>query len=263
MVGVRYVKVKSLLSPTKLGADFVINPYIGCPHGCVYCYASCMRKAAERGEPWGTYLDVKCPAAPLDLAKLYRRRILFSSMTDAYNPYEERARVTRALLRSLAPARPDIVIITKSALAARDADIFMEFPHVKVIFSFSSLDDGFRRSAEPHASSPAKKLAAMESLKKAGVEVGVMAAPIFPGITDCGRIIEACAPFASSMTFDALNLRAGNRAKVFELVEKLRPGLAPLYRAIYDCGDAAYWRAERRRIEACCRARGLRHSIFF
>ena len=169
MVVVRYVKARSLLSPTRLGADFVINPYIGCPHGCLYCYAACMRGAAERGEPWGSYLDVKRPAAQPDLAKLYRRSILLSSMTDAYNPYEERAGVTRAILRSLVPARPDVTVITKSALVARDADIFKEFPRVKVVFSFSSLDDDFRRRAEPHASSPAKKLAAMVALKDADI----------------------------------------------------------------------------------------------
>lgn len=263
MVTVRYVKVKSLLSPTKLGADFVINPYVGCPHGCVYCYAACMRGAAERGEPWGSYLDVKCPAAPPDLAKLYRRSVLLSSMTDAYNPYEERAGVTRALLRSLVPAQPDVVIITKSALVSRDVDIFREFPRVKVVFSFSSTDDDFRRRAEPHAASPARKLAAMETLRGAGVEVGVMAAPIFPGITDCAKIIEACAPFVSSMTFDTLNLRAGNRDKILNFVKTLRPSLAPLYRRIYTEGDRAYWRELRARIEADCRAHGLKFSIFF
>lgn len=263
MVVVRYVKVKSLLSPTKLGADFVINPYAGCPHGCVYCYASCMGAAAKRGEPWGSYLDVKIPSVPFDLAKLYRRSVLFSSLTDAYNPYEERACVTRGLLRALVPARPNLVIITKSALAARDADIFKEFPRVKVIFSFSSLDDNFRRKAEPHAASPARKLAAMESLKNAGVETGVMAAPIFPGITDCAEIIRACAPLVSSMTFDTLNLRAGNRAKILAFVRNLRPDLEPLYRRIYEEGDRSYWRALRARIEEDCRIRGVRRDVFF
>ena len=264
MVTVRYVKVKSLLSPTKLGADFVINPYVGCPHGCVYCYAACMRGAAERGEPWGSYLDVKCPAAPPDLAKLYRRSVLLSSMTDAYNPYEERAGVTRALLRSLVPAQPDVVIITKSALVSRDVDIFREFPRVKAVFSFSSTDDDFRRRAEPHAASPTRKLTAMKTLRGAGVEVGVMAAPIFPGITDCAKIIEACAPFASSMTFDTLNLRAGNRDKILNFVKNLRPGLAPLYRRIYTEGDRTYWQELRATINEICSAHNiLKYNVFF
>ena len=103
----------------------------------------------------------------------------------------------------------------------------------------------------------------METLKNAGVEVGVMAAPIFPGITDCAEIIKACAPFASSMTFDTLNLRAGNRDKILNFVKNLRPELAPLYRRIYAEGDRAYWRALKTRIEDKCRARGLKFSIFF
>ena len=103
----------------------------------------------------------------------------------------------------------------------------------------------------------------METLRGAGVEVGVMAAPIFPGITDCAKIIEACAPFASSMTFDTLNLRAGNRGKILNFVTTLRPGLASLYRRIYTEGDRVYWRGLRARIEADCRARGIKFSVFF
>lgn len=263
MVVVRRVKVKSLLSPTKLGADFVINPYVGCPHGCVYCYASCMGAAASRGEPWGSYLDVKIPSMPLDPAKIFRKSVMLSSMTDAYNPYEERALATRAILREMIPARPAITILTKSALAARDADVLREFPRAKVVFSFSSLDDNFHRAAEPYAASPARKLAAMERLKKAGIDVGVMIAPIFPGITDCAKIIEACSPFASSITFDSLNLRAGNRAKILAFVRSLRPDLAPLYRAIYDNGEREYWRSLRRQIEEECRRRGVGFSIYF
>ena len=194
-VVVRHVKVRSLLSPTKLGADFVINPYVGCPHGCVYCYAACITRARSgRTEPWGTFLDVKHPTAPVDPARIFHKEILLSSMTDAYNPYEERSQATRDILRSLLPAQPGITILTKSALVTRDIDLFKEFPRVKVIFSFSSLDDGFRRKMEPHAAAPLKKLAALRELREAGVDTAVMAAPIFPAITDCAAIIEAAAP---------------------------------------------------------------------
>ena len=94
-------------------------------------------------------------------------------------------------------------------------------------------------------------------------QILAMAAPIFPEITDCAKIIEACAPFASSMTFDTLNLRAGNRDKILSFVKTLRPGLAPLYRRIYAEGDRAYWRELRACIEADCGARCLKFSIFF
>ena len=156
------------------------------------------------------------------------------------------------------------MIITKSALVSRDVDIFREFPRVKVVFSFSSTDDDFRRRAEPHAASPARKLAAMETLRGAGVEVGVMAAPIFPGITDCAKIIEACAPFVSSMTFDTLNLRAGNRDKILNFVKTLRPSLAPLYRRIYTEGNRTYWQELRATINEICSAHNiLKYNVFF
>ena len=105
MVVVRRVAVRSLISATKLGADFVINPYVGCPHNCIYCYARCiMLMRSPHAEEWGDYLDVKVPSQPLPLDKLFRKSVLFSSMTDAYNPYEERAEITRSLLKELLPA---------------------------------------------------------------------------------------------------------------------------------------------------------------
>ena len=104
----------------------------------------------------------------------------------------------------------------------------------------------------------------MEALRGAGADVGVMAAPIFPGITDCAKIIEACAPFASSMTFDTLNLRAGNRDKILNFVKNLRPDLAPLYRSIYAEGDRAYWRELRAIINEICSAHNiLKYNVFF
>ncbi len=264
MVNVRHVKVKNLLSPTKLGADFVINPYIGCPHGCHYCYAAGItRERGGRAEPWGTFLDVKHPAVPFDPAKIFHKEILLSSMTDAYNPYEERAQATRAILRSLLPAQPDITIITKSALVTRDIDLFKEFPHVKVIVSFSSLDDGFRRKMEPHASSPQKKLAALAALKEAGIGTSVMAAPIFPGITDCAALIEAAAPHVSEMNFDTLNLRNQNRESILAIVNTLHPELTGLYNEIYRQGRKDYWQTLRGEIKDNCRRFAVRASVFF
>lgn len=263
-VVVRHVKVRSLLSPTKLGADFVINPYVGCPHGCVYCYAACITRARSgRAEPWGTFLDVKHQTAPVDPARIFHKEILLSSMTDAYNPYEERSQATRAILRSLLPAQPGITILTKSALVTRDIDLFKEFPRVKVIFSFSSLDDGFRRKMEPHAAAPLKKLAALRELREAGVDTAVMAAPIFPAITNCAAIIEAAAPYVSEMNFDSLNFRSQNRERLLAMTAALRPELAGLYDEIYRRGRKDYWHRLRGEIKERCGRRGIRAAVFF
>lgn len=258
MVVVRRVQVRSLISETKLGADFVINPYVGCPHNCVYCYARCMMLTrSPHKEEWGDYLDVKVPARPLPLDKLFRRSVLFSSMTDAYNPYEERAEITRSLLKELLPAECTIAVITKSALVARDLDLFRQFPRVKVTFSFSSLDDGFRRQAEPHASSPQKKLAALKLLHEAGIETAVFVAPTFPGITDPAAIVHAAASCIDKINFDTLHMRKENRQRLLDFVGRLRPDLASLYDDIFIRKNNFYWLTLQKQVQAACREERL------
>ena len=258
MVVVRRVAVRSLISATKLGADFVINPYVGCPHNCIYCYARCiMLTRSPHAEEWGDYLDVKVTSQPLPLDKLFRKSVLFSSMTDAYNPYEEKAEITRSLLKQLLPAECTIAVITKSALVARDIDLFKQFPRVKVTFSFSSLDDAFRRKAEPHASSPQKKLAALKLLHEAGLETAVFVAPTFPGITDPAAIVHAAAPYIDKINFDTLHMRKDNRQRLLDFVKELRPDLAPLYEDIYVRKNNFYWLTLRKQAQAACREERL------
>lgn len=264
MVNVRRVRVKSLVSKTLIGGDYVINPYVGCPHKCIYCYASCInRNGKERSEAWGDFLDVKVPAAQIDLAKVFRKRILFSSMTDAYNPYEKKAQVTREIIRYLIPSEAKLLIITKSSLVTRDIDLFKKFPYVKVVFSFSSLDDGFRRQAEPYASSPADKLRALRELKGAGVATGVFVAPIFPGITDTAAIIDATSSAVNRITFDTLNLRPQNIDAVLGFIRNTRPHLSGMYDDIYLNKNRAYWARLRREIKERCEKAGVRYGIFF
>ena len=264
MVAVRRVRVRSLISETKLGSDFVINPYIGCPHKCVYCYAACIERGRAPHEvPWGEYLDVKVPTTILPLAKLFRKSVLLSSMTDAYNPYEKRAEVTRAILKQLVPAETSISIITKSALVTRDIDILTQFPRAKVIFSMSSLDDSFRRRAEPYASSPQCKIEAMEKLKAAGISVCAFVAPTFPEITQPEEIVRILGHVADKINFDKLNLRSGNRDKVLRFAAELRPDLAPLYEDIYIRGNNYYWIGLKKRVKEACMREHMACGVFY
>ncbi|MDO4988112.1 MAG: radical SAM protein [Synergistes sp.] len=263
-VFVGHTNVKSLLSPTKLGADFVINPYIGCPHGCIYCYAaSGTCKKWNENRKWGTFVNVKIPTEKIRGAKLCGKSILLSSMTDAYNPYEARSLVTRHILEALVPTEPQIVIITKSALVVRDIDIFTKFPHVHITFSFSSLEDDFRRKAEPYAASPDAKIKAMARLHDAGIDTSVMAAPIFPMITDGAAIARATAPYTSHIMFDTLNVRSGNRDRILSFATDLRPDLKDLYEAIYLHKDRSFWHQERERLKKACDFYGMECKTLF
>lgn len=264
MVNVRRVRVRNLVTKSGIGGGLAINPYVGCPHKCVYCYAACINySGVERGEEWGTYLDVKEPTEQINLAKIFRKGIFFCSMTDAYNPYEERERAMRRILSALVPAEPKISILTKSKLVVRDIDLLKQFARVVVSFSFSSLDDNFRRRAEPYASSPAEKLEAMRELSSAGIATGAFIAPIFPEISDPLAIAAAVAPYAKKVLFDSLNLRPQNRQRVLALVGKLRPDLTPLYEDIYLRNNKLYWINLRKEIKSFCGERGIRHAVFF
>ena len=264
MVKVRRVRVKNLLTETRIGGDYAINPYVGCPHKCIYCYAACINWSGKvRDEPWGDFLDVKEPTSQLDLARIFRKRILFSSMTDAYNPYEKKAGVTREIIRQLIPAEVKLLIITKSSLVTRDIDLFKRFPYVKVIFSFSSLDNSFRKQAEPYASSPAEKIDALRKLKSAGIATGVFVAPTFPEITDTAGIIRATAPLVDRITFDTLNLRPQNIDIVLNFIRTTRPDLTEIYEDIYLRKNRLYWIGLRKKIKEECIKAGIPHGIFF
>lgn len=262
MVNIRRVRVRNLVTKSKLGDGLAINPYVGCPHNCVYCYAACINySGVERGEEWGTYLDVKVPSEQINMAKIFRKGIFFSSMTDAYNPYEEKEEATRRILRTLIPAEPRISILTKSKLAVRDIDLFKQFKRIKVSYSFSSIDDFFRRRVEPYASSPLDKIAALRQLKADGIPTGVFISPIFPEISNPIAIAEAVAPYVNgNIWFDSLHLRPQNREKVLTLISKLRPDLAALYEDIYYRKNNCYWINLRKEIKNYY---GGKHKIFF
>ncbi|MBQ1864112.1 MAG: hypothetical protein II150_05935, partial [Thermoguttaceae bacterium] len=118
----REIQVADYVSPSKLG-DYVINPYVGCPHACRYCYASFMKRFTNHEEPWGEFLDVKHCAKPLGAKRLEGKSVFMSSVTDCYNPLEAKYGVTRRILEELAPIECRLSITTKSDLLLRDLDL--------------------------------------------------------------------------------------------------------------------------------------------
>ena len=178
-----------------VGFKFSINPYRGCEHGCAYCYARPSHEllGLNAGLDFETKIFVKHDGPALLRAELNKpswrgdESIALSGVTDCYQPAERKFRLTRGLLEVLLEARQACGVITKNALVARDADLLAELAKLRltrVIFSITTLDAELARTLEPRTSPPAKKLAAMRLLADAGVPVGVMVAPIVPGLTD-------------------------------------------------------------------------------
>lgn len=242
MIAVSQTPVKTFLSKSKIpGFDYVINPYVGCPHKCVYCYAEYMRKFTGHEEAWGDFLEVRYCPVPLKPAKLFRTHVLISSVTDPYNPYEKQYGLTRSLLKQLQTCQAYVHILTKSPLVTRDMDILKTLPDCTVTFSFSSADDTVRELAEPLAGRVEDKINALKVLHENGLKTAVMVAPMLPELTDWKAIIAHTRPYTDSYTFDSLNMRPAYQRKVLDFIGQHFPHALPLYTDIYLREDSSYW----------------------
>jgi DNA repair photolyase len=182
-----------------------INPYRGCEHGCVYCFArpSHAYMGLSAGIDFETKLFYKADAGKVLEAELARpgyvcKPITIGANTDPYQPIERKMLVTRSVLEVLARARHPVSIISKSAMVLRDLDILTDMARdglVSVAISITTLDTQTKRSLEPRTASPLARLRAVRELNAAGVPTGVMVAPVIPAITDheMEAILEAAA----------------------------------------------------------------------
>jgi DNA repair photolyase len=177
-----------------VGFDVSINPYRGCSHACVYCFArpSHAYLGLSPGLDFETKLFFKADAATLLEAELANPRyvckpIALGINTDGYQPLERRLGVTRSILEVLTARRHPVTIVTKSALILRDLDLLASLAQhrlVSVSVSITSLSHEIKRTLEPRTASPEARLRVIERLTQAGVPVGVMVAPVIPAITD-------------------------------------------------------------------------------
>ena len=258
------VPVKTYVTPSKIpGAGFVINPYVGCPHQCLYCYAEFMRKFSAHTEPWGDFLDVKLCNIPLRPQQLFHQHVMLSSVTDAYNPYEKKYEVTRRLLEQLVHCQAYVSILTKSALVTRDIDLLTQLPGCEVAFSFSTADEALRAQLEPGAGTIEERLEALKTVCQAGLNTAVMAAPLLPGISDFKAIVTACAPYTKTFRFDSLNMRSTFQHKLMDFIDVHYPNLLPLYNEIYLQGKRDYWHNLKQEINTFCAQQQVSAEVFF
>src|SRR6266404_1975786 len=177
-----------------VGFDSSINPYRGCEHGCIYCYARPSHAYLELspGLDFETKLFAKTNAAELLRAELSKpgyvpSPIAIGANTDCYQPIERKFRVTRQILEVLAECEHPFTMVTKSALVERDLDLLAPMAKknlVKVFVSIGSLDRALARKLEPRAASPQRRMDVLRNLAQAGVPCGVMVAALIPGLND-------------------------------------------------------------------------------
>lgn len=269
---VKEISPKSILTPSKLpNSDYVINPYVGCSHACVYCYACFMQRFSEHQEAWGDFVDVKINAEALIakdlkvLTKLPNQTVTMGSVTDVYQPLERKYKLTRGILEKLASLDIELCIITKSSLILRDLDLLQQQKNLTVAISLSTLDDKINRLLEPGASPVADRIDTLKQLNAAKINTVLFVAPILPQLTPWSDLVETTTEFVSEYWFENLNLYPAIKQKVKTVLDQVDSRLwwDEYLAKYYGKNGAAFWQEMKREIVEYCQVRGVVGKVFF
>jgi DNA repair photolyase len=225
------------------GMDYCLNPYTGCTHACVYCYASFMKRFCGIEDRWGSFVQVKINFADRLASQLRRARpgiVILSSVTDPYQPVEQQYQLTGSCLRLLADSGMSVSILTKSDLVLRDLPLLKQLPGVEVGFTITTADSEVARFLEPGAPGPERRFAALAALAEAGIDTWIFIAPVIPGIGDteanlASILMKAVKAGVREVNYDSLNFYPTAVSNLNALFQKSWPKLRPVFRAA--CAD--------------------------
>lgn len=265
-MNIREIKVKSIIVKTNLPeGDFVVNPYVGCSHACLYCYARFMKRFTNHPEPWGDFVDVKINAPeliPENTDKYRNKSITFGSVTDPYLPLEAEYGLTRRILEKLILLQPYLEIITKSDLVLRDIDLLKRFKNCLVIVSASFLDSKVKNKLEPGSIPTERRIEALKELHRAGIKTALFISPIFPKISDWKELINLTRDFVDEYWFENLNFYPLIREGIYGFLRGYDSKLVEKYQEIYS-SNSRYWNKVEKEIEDYCREKNLNCKVYF
>src|SRR5437870_6382506 len=278
------IVAKSALNRVQhMGFNWSLNPYQGCVHSCVYCFARAHAKLADRdpGEGFSSRIGVKVNAPELLRRELSsrswkREQVAFGTATDPYQPIEGSYKLTRQCLMAFRDHRTPIGLITKGTMVIRDIDVLVELSRrakTTVSFSIPTIDEEVWSRTEPGTPPPSKRLRVLKTLVDAGIEAGVGMAPVLPGLSDSPRQLEATVAAAAEagacfLWAKVVYLKPATKEHFMEFLARDYPQLLPRYRGLfpgayapttvktpvveavgqfkrrYGVGDRRTWRAE-------------------
>ncbi|NOZ81844.1 MAG: radical SAM protein [Candidatus Micrarchaeota archaeon] len=266
MAKIKEIKAKTIIVKSNLPeGEYVINPYVGCQHACIYCYARFMKRFSGHEEPWGKFVDVKINAPDLipEITNKFKDKwITIGSVCDPYQPIERKYKLTRKILEKLILLQPHLDLMTKSDLVVRDIDLFKQFKDRVVAVSLSILNERLRKQLEPFSSSVKARIGALKKLRNAGIRTTLFISPIFPYITDWKSIIEKTKYFVDEFWFENLNLYPSIKENIYGFLKKNKPELVEKYKKIYST-KSDYWNIEEERIKEFCKQNKINYKIYF
>ncbi len=238
---IKEIECKKALNPCKItGFDYNLNPYLGCVHRCVYCYARFMCRFRKGKEKWGDFVDVKINAPEVLREQVKRLKpglVMISSVTDPYQPVEVKYKITRQCLEILADNNFQVSILTKSPLITRDIDIIKRFNTSGRLsqsgLTITCLDEKDAKNFEPNTLSVKNRLLALEKMSQARIPTLVFLGPFIPRISD-KNLEELFKRFkevgVKKIILDKLNIKCGNWIEIKKVLDKHYPDLALNYR---------------------------------
>lgn len=201
---IKEIKAKGILSKSKI-FDYAVNPYVGCSHGCNYCYARFIRRFTGNMEPWGEFVNVKINASELlymEIKKKKKGEVWVSGISDPYQPIEKRYRLTRRCLEILVRYGWPVTIQTKSNLVLLDLDLLEVSSNIQVFLTITTGNDKIRKIFEPYAPSVEERINTLRILYSEGIKTHVMIAPLLPGADE---LVDKLGRKVSSVLIDKMN----------------------------------------------------------
>jgi DNA repair photolyase len=263
------IKCKTALSPSRLpGLNYSLNPYMGCEHGCVYCYSPATFRDEWMGLNWGKFVRAKQNIVEVlehEVRRKPKGTVGVSTVTDPYQPLEAKLELTRKCIEVLAGHDFPASVQTKSSLVLRDADLIVP-KKFDVGVTITTMDRELASRLEPRASPPEARAQVLEEFSSQGVETWIFLGPIIPSLNDSEeslrQVIDVAARTRSRILYDKLNLKRWVMDRIAPVVEQERPDLAKRFPEFVR-GGADFRLQIRSRVEAICRELGVKCEAAF
>jgi DNA repair photolyase len=263
---IRLVQAKTILNPSKLSRGYTLNPYLGCTHGCVYCYNQNFIQRLRPKDKWGRFMEVKVNAPDIlekEIKKKPRGSVFLSTVTDPYNPLESKYQLTRECLKMLIENKWPVSILTKSDLVLRDLDLFRQLPRkVEIGFTITTVGDKTAKIIEPGAPLPSQRIKALAALKAAGIGTYVFVAPVLPKLTNLPLLFSTLRNKTDEIWFDTLNTRAENWRGLRNIIVKHWPEYVALYEKLFFQEREKYQQNLKKEIRALSRVHKIPVKIY-
>ena len=268
MLKIGKIQCKTIMGKSGIGpVDYAINPYLGCSHSCVYCYARFMSRMGHKGEVWGSFVDVKENAVErlkIEVVKKKKGLVLLSSVTDPYQPLEAKFKLTRGCLEVLLEYQYPVDILTKSSLVLRDLDLIKDFDSIEVGFTITSFDNDVSKIFEPETHPITDRLKAMNKLCDEGISTYAFMGPVLPYLTDenLDLLLDELASSVNRIMVDRLNIKSGNKSRTLRVLKENYPDLNSLFEKALN-KDSKYFNMFKRKIIEGCDLRGIPCDVIY